>query len=404
MKPSRPSGLAWYLAAVQFVFLSCWTVYAIFLPGLLEQMGVPRGWAPWLLLADQVLFAVFDVVTGYYADRVFRLYGRIGPWVVGITGLSCLAFLLLPWVAAAGTGGCQAPLFMALAVLWVVTSSALRAPAFALLTRHAAAPEAPRLAGLALAGMALAGALAPYLGASLKGVDARLPFLVSSLALVALAWGLIRAERQPAAAAGPAAAMPARAAAQVSAWRFYGPLLLAALAFQWFFSLGAAPRYLQHVGASQLAWLLPVFWIGFNITVFNTGVLTRHLGSLRACGAGGILAGLGALLPGVVDGLYPLLLAQFLGGMGWGWVLAAGFGVCAELGRSGAVRGEAAAFGFMFAMLALATFGRIGLQLAEAATLPQWPQLLLWLPPALWLLAAALWWRAARPASPGGDI
>ena len=396
MNPSRPSGLAWYLAAVQFVFLSCWTVYAIFLPGLLEQMGVPRGWALWLLLADQVLFAVFDVATGYYADRVFRLYGRIGPWVVGITSLSCLAFLLLPWVAAAGTGAWQAPLFMALAVLWVVTSSALRAPVFALLTRHAAAPQTPRLAGLALAGMALAGALAPYLGASLKGLDARLPFLLSSLALIALAWGLIRAERQPASAA-PAPAAPGSALATVSAKHFYGPLLLAALAFQCFFSLGAAPRYLQHVGVSQLAWLMPVFWIGFNITVFNTGVLTRHLGSLRACGAGGILAGLGALLPGVLDGLYSMLLAQFLGGMGWGWVLAASFGVCAELGRSGAVRGEAAAYGLMFAMLALATFGRVGLQLAEAPSLPQWPQVLRWLPPALWLLSAALWWCAARP-------
>jgi hypothetical protein len=383
------SGLAWYLAVVQFVFLSCWTVYAIFLPGLLEQMGVPRTWAPWLLLADQVLFALFDVATGFYAERVFRLYGRAGPWIAAVTGMSCLAFLLLPWIAAAGTGGWQAPLFMLLAVLWVVTSSALRAPAFALLTRHAAAPQATRLAGLMLGGMALAGALAPYLGASLKGLDARLPFLISSVALIALAAGLIRAERQfvPAAAAPP----PGTEQRAVPAWRFYGPLLLAALAFQWFFSLGAAPRYLQHASAAQLAWLMPVFWVGFNITVFNTGALTRHLGALHACGAGALLAGLAATLPGFLGGLYPLLSAQLLAGMGWGWVVAAGFGTAANLARSGAVRGESAAYGLLFAMLALATFGRIGAQLADAPALAAWPQILLWLPPLLWLLSAAVW-------------
>lgn len=91
---SAASTPAIYLGIVQFVFLTTWTVYAIFLPGLLESVGIAKRWTAWVLMGDQILFVVFDVAAGYFADRVHRLYGRIGPWIVGATAISCLAFLL----------------------------------------------------------------------------------------------------------------------------------------------------------------------------------------------------------------------------------------------------------------------------------------------------------------------
>ena len=44
--PSVSAGAALYVAGVQFLFVTTWTVYAIYLPQLLETAGLPRAWAP----------------------------------------------------------------------------------------------------------------------------------------------------------------------------------------------------------------------------------------------------------------------------------------------------------------------------------------------------------------------
>ena len=88
-------------------------------------MGIAKRWTAWVLMGDQILFVAFDVAAGYFADRVHRLYGRIGPWIVGATAISCLAFLLLPWLASTGDSSWRAPLFLALTGIWAVTSLAL---------------------------------------------------------------------------------------------------------------------------------------------------------------------------------------------------------------------------------------------------------------------------------------
>ena len=54
--PQVPAGVALYLAVVQFVFVTCWTIYVIFLPGLLETAGLPRHYAIYVLMLDQVVF------------------------------------------------------------------------------------------------------------------------------------------------------------------------------------------------------------------------------------------------------------------------------------------------------------------------------------------------------------
>src|SRR5690349_9134544 len=130
--PDRPPyGAAIYIAVVQFLFVTCWTLYVIFLPELLQGAGLPRRYAPWILLLDQLTFMVMDVVTGMAADRAGRALGRIGPLIVGLTAVSCVAFLLLPH--AAGAGDFSAALLLALILAWTVTSSALRAPPWVLL-------------------------------------------------------------------------------------------------------------------------------------------------------------------------------------------------------------------------------------------------------------------------------
>ena len=393
---------ALYLGIVQFVFVSTWTVYVIFLPGLLASVGIPKQWTAWVLMADQILFVVFDVAAGYAADRVHRLYGRVGPWIVGVTVISCIAFLLMPWVSAADGAQWRAPLLLLLTALWAISSSALRAPAFAMIMRHAAKPQIPALAGLSLMGMALAGAIAPWLGANLRDFDPRLPFVLSSLSLLMLAGRLIWAERN-AAPPGP----PSEAARNTSPLRpaFFFPLLaVSALGYQVLFNLNAAPRYLRDAEPQDLVWLMPLFWIGFNGSMALAERISRLVTVTRlfaaACGIGAIGAASAVAFPG----LAAASVGQLVAGLAWGAALVAAFGIVSEF-ASGPDNDHQAMFtGLLFSMLALATFARIGINTMGLPQQAQWTPaitlapVLLWIAVAVLALGAAVRSRATRIA------
>src|SRR5262245_61486715 len=117
---SSSRGLALYLALVQFFFATTWTIYVLYLPQLAAQAGIDKRWVPWILVADQAVFAVMDVVTGFWIDRVRRNLARYGEWILGITVASCVAFVFLPFVGAT--------LMLFLLAVWAVPASAVRSP------------------------------------------------------------------------------------------------------------------------------------------------------------------------------------------------------------------------------------------------------------------------------------
>src|SRR6476620_7762258 len=118
--------LATYVAVVQFLFGTTWTLYVIYLPQLAQGAGVGREWVPWILVADQLVFAAMDVVTGFWVDRVRAALGRFGLWMLGGTLVSGVAFLALPFA------GASAGMLLAAIAVWALTSSALRSPPWAL--------------------------------------------------------------------------------------------------------------------------------------------------------------------------------------------------------------------------------------------------------------------------------
>ena len=120
-----------------------------------------QGHAP----AMEALGLAYRDGRGVAADRAQRTLGKIGPLMIGMTLVSCVAFLLIPFFAHLG-----AVVALGLMLIWVVTSSALRAPPWVLLSKYAAAPSVPRLNTLLLCGLAAGGAVAPYLGITLKNV------------------------------------------------------------------------------------------------------------------------------------------------------------------------------------------------------------------------------------------
>ena len=377
MQPRTPHRVGVYLGVVQFIFTLTWTVYVIFLPGLAAQAGIPKHYVVYILLIDQLVFAVFDYATGAASDRVSRAVGRLGYFVLGVTLVSCVAFLLLPYAAPQGT----AWVFLLPTALWVITSSALRAPPLVLLGKYAAEPAVPWLSALSLFGLGLAGAVSPYLTIALREVDPRLPFVIASLGLAFATFGIMWAERTLA-AASPAAAIghaPRKPAASTT-W-FLLALLLVALGFQIHFSLNSATLYLRHAPPAQLPYLMPVFWIGFNVLMLPATLATKRYGGIAVASVGAIIAALASLGAADAGSLDTLVALQFIAGGGWGCVLMSAVTAAIAIGHVGR---EGKLTGGLFSLLALAAFVRIGLLAAELNQDPQVKALLVWMPVAAW--------------------
>lgn len=58
MQPRVLSSL--WVTTLQFLLVVSWTLYALFLPPLLDAVGMARRWLVWLLALDQAIFAISD--------------------------------------------------------------------------------------------------------------------------------------------------------------------------------------------------------------------------------------------------------------------------------------------------------------------------------------------------------
>lgn len=389
-KSSVPYGAAIYLAVVQFFFAGTWIVYVIFLPGLCEAAGVGRAAVVWILLVDQAVFAAVDLTMGVWADRVRGALRRLGPVIVAISAVSCLAFLLLPHVAALGRSGTfGAPVAGGILILaWAVTSSALRVPPWVLLSRYAAKPAMPWLSALTLSGMAISGAVSPYLGTVLTGVDPRLPFAISALTLLATTAGLIRVERLVALHESDPAPRPSAAAARdrdPTPVMFFVGCAVLAFGFQIHFFLNSSGQYLRFAKPADLGYLMPVFWVGFNLLMFPGAAVAGRFGALIVMAASAVSGLIGMTVVALAGNLVMMIIGHFLVGGAWGCAMMAAFAGAMAFGRNGR---EGAMIGVLSALLAVAACARIALVATDAAKLPLLKSLLAWLPPSLWLIGA----------------
>ena len=373
-----------YLAVLQLVFTLGWTTYVIYLPKLCAEVGIAPATVILILMLDQAIFTVTDTAMGIAADRIAPFVGKLGVFVGLLTGFSCAAFIALPFVA--GTGPGAQIWFIVLIVIWVVTSSALRAPPLTLLGKHRARPQIPFLAALAMLGYGLAGAVSPYLGVVLRDQDPRLPFLISGLVLLVTTLALSKVERGLTDNAPPARPVePAKPLGRIPMF-FIGSMVILSLGYQLHFSINSAPYFRRFVEADQLQWLMPVFWIGFNIAMFPASVIVKHRGGLIVMGAAGLLGALAVLGAELAGNLNMLIAAQFVAGAAWGCMLMSAISAALAIGETGA---EGKVTGLVFSALALATFARMAAVAGGLQKLPDYAPLLQWAPVACWSVAGA---------------
>ena len=382
MNRTTPHRLALAIGAVQLFLALAWTVYVVFLPKLATEAGIAPVAVPWLLALDQLVFAVCDWAAGVWADRAGRVVGRIGILMVTATFLSCLAFAALPFVAPHA----DKRLLLALIVVWSATSSALRAPPLVLLGRHAPRPSQPFLAALLLLGFGIAGAASPSLAALMRDVDARIPFVLASLALFAVTWVLALAESAlPAAHPAAPPPEPARAVHGSSlAWFLFAMILLGA-GFQVHVAINGGPAYLRFVAAEMLDRLMPLFWIGFSLAAVPGALLARAWGGPLAMAFGAVIAALAAFVVAATTYVDTVIAAQLISGAAWGLVMTSALAAALAFGHTGA---EGKFAGGLFSMLALATLARFAAVATGTLAAPEVSGLLPWTPTVAWLLAA----------------
>ncbi|MDA9548644.1 MFS transporter [Bradyrhizobium sp. CCBAU 45321] len=373
-----------YLAVLQLVFTLGWTTYVVYLPKLAADVGIAPSAVILILMLDQAIFTIADTAMGVAADKLAPHVGRLGLFVALVTAISCGAFVALPFVA--GAGAAAQGWFIALIVIWSITSSVLRAPPLTLLGKYRAKPQVPFLAALTMLGYGVAGALSPYLGVVLREHDARLPFVISSAVLLLTALGLSRIEHDVARDTVPSTPDEAAKPLGLVPIAFIVAMIALALGYQLHFAMNSAPFYLRFAAPGDLQWLMPVFWIGFNIAMFPASLIVKHRGGLVVMGAAGLFGAMAIAAAEFAGNLNTLIAAQFLAGAAWGCMLMSAVSAALAIGSTGA---EGKVTGLVFSALALGTFARMAAVAGGLQKMPEYAPLLHWAPVACWSVAGA---------------
>jgi hypothetical protein len=368
------------LGVINFLFALCWLVYVTFLGELLERVGLGKSLLVWFVILDQLVMAVADVTAGFASDRLQRLFGRLGPLVLGFNIVSCAAFLLMPHVT-----GLPPVVFVVLTMVWIVTGSVVRAPLYVLLGRYPDLVRREWLAAVALIGLALAGAISPYLGLTLRQLDPVLPFALTGVMLVVSVFGVPGLEKRLAVASAVQVRVPPPSG-KPGAALVLGALLFG-LGFQMHFFLNSPPQYLAFITPAELPYFLPLFWIGAKLFAVAGAFAQQRMDSLRLLAIAGVLGAVGAGLCCTSPTLDLLIAGQILAGGAWGLIFMAGIGGAFALGSTGR---EGRMLGLWFGMLAVAALMRALLTLAHLSPGHALQPLVAVAPAVFWVAAALI--------------
>jgi hypothetical protein len=387
--PRNITNSAIYLALVQLLFSVSWAIYDIFLPRLAASAGISKDAASWLSLTDQFLVIFMDIAFGLAAPMITKAFQRAGNWIVASVWFSCLAFLLLPFIA-----NINGTIFLVLVILWVVTSSAIRLPVMILLSQNVSRHVVGGFAAIVAIGKGLASALGGYLTSSLADVNPAIPFVMSSisigLVIVVLRWVMKNNEEAPPASNDPERPVPAYLLAL-----FAVSVLLIAAGFQFHGSRSAA-LYLAADPTVSLGLVMPIFWVGFHLALYPASLLSKKLGPEVSLATGAALSAFGCLSASSALSLSALVLDQFLTGAGWALFFMSGIALAISMGIPNRVGLYLASWS---ALHATATFTRLYF---TGTALPEALSSLLWAAGAFLLLFTVVLYRRTLPATGDG--
>jgi len=333
-----------WVGVVQAILVLTWTVYALFLPVLAKQAGIPAHWVVWILVADQALFVITDWAAGVFADRLVAAAGRLGL-AISVSALVSAGMLVsMPTLAGAG----QKELLLGVIAVWAALSSFLRAPVFSLLGRMGGTSRKSGAVSLALLGVSIAGAIGPLVTSSLQKFDPRWSLGAASAALVVAGAFAMRIERQK---------VVAKLSAAFTAWKPLLPLagigFLVAMGMQLLTSFGAAGA---PAGSTVKDFWVPLFWIGFSVGLIPAARLKASAHGLRWCGGALAIGALAVVLGRIGASAAALIVLQLVAGAAWAIVLTGLLAAAMEVGQAS---GPGSSLGVILSAISLAAMTRL---------------------------------------------
>ena len=168
---------------------------------------------------------------------------------------------------------------------------------------------------------------------------------------------------------------------------FFLAVLLVGIGYQIHFSLNAASLFLRLAKPDQIPYLMPIFWIGFNVFMLPASAAVKRYGGIAVASTGAIVAAVASFATLSVGDLNMLIALQFIAGGGWGCVLMSVVSAAIAVGHTGR---EGRLTGGLFSLLALANFARIALFAAGLNKDPLYAELFAWLPVVAWGAAGVI--------------
>lgn len=145
------------VAGVQAAITLGWVLYALYLPQLLESLGLAAEWAATLLLIEHGLEMVIEPVVGRMSDRAQRNLGTRYPWIVAGALGAATCFIGFPLVVL--WGGFAPWLLIVVALAWAAAMAVFRSPVMSLLATAAPPLQLPIAASALTLAQQLIGAL-----------------------------------------------------------------------------------------------------------------------------------------------------------------------------------------------------------------------------------------------------
>lgn len=190
--PSSQPTILWLqvsgLAAMQGAITLAWVIYSLYLPQLLQQLGLPAVLAATILIIEKFLAVVMEPVMGGLSDEAKRWVGTRFPLITGGVILSCTLLIAIPAVVIFGspTRAFQGILVIII-IAWALAMTVFRSPVISLLGQYATPHKLPLAASLLTLTAGLIVACQPFASQIILGWGAGMTFAIASLILLGAA-------------------------------------------------------------------------------------------------------------------------------------------------------------------------------------------------------------------------
>jgi MFS family permease len=173
----------WALSALLAAILLSFTVYGVYQPKILTQLGLGQL-AAWFSIFQGFLGLIVEPCFGYLSDRCLRRLGsRLPQITIGIT-LAGLIFVMVAIINRENLLFPMARLIPVLMIFWLTAMIAVRGPIVVLLQQFAPQQDLIDANGVLVLVLGLTGAISPILENWLQKVGISLSFVFGAIVLL----------------------------------------------------------------------------------------------------------------------------------------------------------------------------------------------------------------------------